>query len=181
MTVPPLFAPKNPATQAACKTAALREMFVCPNHACRCALEMQPGKITRESAHERLDKSQKHDKQPRARRVEFRLNRSSYHIGKRHTQRAAKHQVRNNAQRREKNPQTKQKNCQGEPLDTAQVGSHVRLGRGINRLEKTFAENSVINHRPVHEPAESRCPVYLPAPFRRACWSEKDQMFKAQQ
>src|SRR5581483_1678632 len=51
MTVPPLFAPKNPATQAACKTAALREMFVCPNHACRCALEMQPGKITRESAH----------------------------------------------------------------------------------------------------------------------------------
>src|SRR6266513_5382771 len=100
-------------------------MFVCSNYACGRTLEMQPREITGESTHERLDKSEKHHKQPRASRIEFRLNGSSHHVGKRDAQRASKHEVRNNAQRRQENPKTEQKNCEGKPLNAAQVGGYV--------------------------------------------------------
>jgi hypothetical protein len=48
-------------------------------------------------------------------------------------------------------------------------------------LKKSFAENSVIDHRPVHEPAEARRPVDLTAPFRGPGWTEEDQMLETQQ
>src|SRR6266436_3571307 len=39
VTVPSLVAPKSSATQAACEAGAFRQMFVLPNHVCRCAFE----------------------------------------------------------------------------------------------------------------------------------------------
>src|SRR6476660_9266403 len=39
VTIPSLVAPKSSATQAACEAGAFRQMFVLPNHVCRCALE----------------------------------------------------------------------------------------------------------------------------------------------
>src|SRR6266571_3651221 len=39
VTVPALLAPKNPATKAASEAIAFRQMFVLPNHVCRCAFE----------------------------------------------------------------------------------------------------------------------------------------------
>jgi hypothetical protein len=42
-------------------------------------LEMQPGKVTRPASHQRLNKGQGHDEQPRVDRIEFRLDPRSHH------------------------------------------------------------------------------------------------------
>src|SRR4029077_9062260 len=55
------------------------------------------------------------------------------------------------------------------------------MRRGIDRLEKSFTENPVINDRAINKPAEARSAVNLTAPVRCPSRAEKDQMFKAQQ
>ena len=107
--------------------------------------------------------------------------RAPHHVRKRHAKSAAEHQIRNDAQRRQKNSKPEKKNRQRKPFDAAQIRGHVRLRRGIDRLEKSFAENSVINDRPIEKPTEPRRAVNLTAPFRRAGRAEEDQMLEAQQ
>src|SRR5205085_6994242 len=93
--------------------------------------------------------------------------------------RSAEHQVRHDPQARKKNPEPEKEHGQREPFDAAQVARHIRLRRRINRLEKSLAENPVVNNWPVDEPAETRRAVDLPAPFRRAGRPEKNQMLEA--
>src|SRR3984893_1576377 len=156
-------------------------MFVRPNHIARRALKVQPGEITRKSSHERLGKGQKQDEQAGVDGVEFRFDTRPHHVRERDAERAAKHQIRDNAQHRQKNSEPKKKNREREPFDTAQIDGHVRLRSGIDRLKKTVAENSVINNRPINEPTEAGRSINLAAPFRRAGWAEENQMFEAQQ
>src|SRR5437899_6481668 len=156
-------------------------MLVPPNDVGRCAFEPQPCEISRKSANQRLRKRQNNHEQSRAHSVEFRLDLSAHHVGKRYAKRAAHHQVRNDSERRQKDAQAKKKNRQRKPFNAAQVRGYIRLWRGINRLEKSFTENPVINHRTINEPAEPRRAINLTTPFRRAGWPEKDQMLEAKQ
>src|SRR5438105_2826167 len=181
MTVPSLFAPKNSAAQTTGKIRTGRQMFVRPNHIARRALKVQPGEITRKSSHERLSEGQKQNEQTGMNGVELRFDPRPHHVRERNAERAAKHQIRDNAQHRQKNPKTKKKNREREPFDTAQINGHVRLRCGIDRLKKTVAENSMINHRAVDEPTEARRSINLAAPFRCSGRAEEDQMFEAQQ
>jgi len=128
-----------------------------------------------------LGKGEKHDEQSRRHRIETRLDPGPEHVGNRHAKRSAQHQVRQNAQAGQKNPQPEQEDREREPFDAAQVSRDFRLGRGIDRLEKPVAEKAVINDRAIDEPAEARRPVNLAAPFRRAGRSEKNQMFETEQ
>ena len=47
-----------------------------------------------------------------------------------------------------KKPSAEKKDGKGEPFDAAQVRRHFRLRSGIDRLEKSFAENAMVNNRP---------------------------------
>src|SRR5437588_11490191 len=140
---------------------------------------MEPGEIARPSAHERLREREKSDEKPRRDGIELRLDPRAQHVRDRHAKRSAEHEVRHDPQAREKNPEPEKEHGQREPFDAAQVARHIRLRRGINRLEQSFAENAVVNNRRVNEPAETRGAVDLPAPFRRAGRTEKNQMFEA--
>src|SRR5262245_22537143 len=115
--------------------------------------------------------------------IEFWLDLCSHHVGNRHAKRPAQHEVKHNTQSRQKNSEAEKKNRQRKPFNAAQVGGDFRLWPGINRLEKSFAENPMIDHRPIKEPAKaSRIRgINLPAPFCRAGRSEKNQMLKTQQ
>src|SRR5262249_18442949 len=135
--------------------------------------------LPRTSADERLRKRQNNREQPRAHRVELRFDPRPHHVGKRYAKRAAQHQVRNDSERGKKDTQAKKKNRQRKPFNAAQVRGYVRLRRGINRLEKSFTENPVINHRAINEPAEPRRAINLAAPFRRRGRAEKDEMPEA--
>ncbi|KAG0505159.1 MAG: hypothetical protein Udaeo_15100 [Candidatus Udaeobacter sp.] len=53
--------------------------------------------------------------------VEFWFDPRANHVGKRHAERATQHQVRNNAQPRQKNSQAKKKDHQRKPFDAAEV------------------------------------------------------------
>src|SRR5215467_9372871 len=110
MTIPAFFAPKDTATKSAEKAVSIGQMLVRLNHAPRRTFEMQPGKITRPPSHERLHEGEQHHQQPRIHRVEFWFDWRSHHVGKRDAQSTAKHQIWNNAQRRQKNSETKKKN-----------------------------------------------------------------------
>ena len=156
-------------------------MFVLPDDVRRCAFEMQPREIAGQSAHERLHKREDHDQQTRVHRVEFWFDPRPHHVRKRDAKSAAKHQIRNNAQPRQKNSEAEKKDRQRKPFDAAEVCRDFRLRRGIDRLEKSFTENPVINDRPINKPAEPRGAVDLTAPFRCAGRAEKDQMLEAQQ
>ena len=125
MAISPLLAPKYAAAQTASRADALGQMFVSSNHIDRRALETQPGEIPRKPAHQRLHKRQDHHQQARVHGVELRFDSRPHHIGKRNTKSAAQHQVWNNAQRRQKNSQAKEKNRQRKPFDAAQVRSDV--------------------------------------------------------
>ena len=151
-----------------------------PDDPARRALELQPGEIAGPSAHERLRKGQKHDEQPRRRGVELRLDPRPQHVGKRDAKRAAKHEIRNDAQDRQKDSETEKKEGEREPLDAAQIVGDFRLRRRIDRLEKAFAENPVINDRLVDEPTEARRAVDLSAPFRRPGRAEENKMLEAE-
>src|SRR5205823_4085846 len=92
-----------------------------------------------------------------------------------------KHQIRHDSETRQKNSKTEKKKRQREPFNAAEIRGNVRLRRRIHRLEKSFAENAVVNYRSIDEPAEARRAVDLSAPFRGAGWAEKNQMFEPQQ
>src|SRR5712691_5586731 len=124
-------------------------MFVRADHASRRAFEMEPGEVARKSPHEGLKKSQTHHEQTRRDGIELWFNARANHVGKRDGQSAAKHQIRHDAQRRQKNSKTKKEKRQREPLDAAQISGQIRLRRGIHRLEKSFAENAMINDRAI--------------------------------
>src|SRR6202040_2447809 len=91
------------------------------------------------------------------------------------------HQIGNNAQRRQKNSKTKKEKREREPFDAAEVSGQIRLRRGIHRLEKSFAENAMINNRAINKPAEPWRAVNLAAPFRSPGRTEKKQMFETEQ
>src|SRR5436190_248538 len=156
-------------------------MLVLPNHVCRCSFETQPGEIPREPAYERLRKRQNHHQQARVYRVEFWFDPRSHHVRKRHAKSAAQHQIRNDAQARQKNSESKKKDRQRKPFNAAKVFCDLSLWRRIDGLEKSFTENPVIDNRAVNKPGEARSAVDLTAPFRCAGRAEEDQMFKPQQ
>src|SRR5437660_274075 len=141
---------------------------------------MKPGEIAGKSADERLQKGKAHHHQSRRDGVEPRFDPRADHVGERHRQRATEHQVGNDAQRWQKNPEPKKKKRQREPFDAAEISSDIRLRRGVHRLEKTFAKNAVIDDRSLDKPGKSRRAINLPAPFRGAGRSEEDEMLEAQ-
>src|SRR5437764_15138325 len=64
MSIPPFFAPKSTAAQAASHRAR-RQLFVGADNGSRGAFEMKPGEVSRKSAHQRLNKRQAHHQQTR--------------------------------------------------------------------------------------------------------------------
>jgi hypothetical protein len=48
-------------------------------------------------------------------------------------------------------------------------------------LKKSFAENSMIDHRPVNKPTEARRAIDLAAPLRSASRTKKNQMLESEQ
>src|SRR5437764_3045709 len=145
------------------------------------AFEMQPGEITRPAADERLRKSEKHHQQPRVNGIEARFDSSPYHIRKSDAKSAAEHQIRDDSQWGNEYADAKQKNRQREPFDAAEIRGHIGLRARVDRLEKSVCENSVINYRAIDEPAEAWRAVNLSSPLRCSGWSEKNEMFKAQE
>src|SRR5205823_13615922 len=75
----------------------------------------------------------------------------------------------------------KQKNRQREPFDAAEIPGDIGLRARVDRLEKSVCENSVINYRAIDEPAEAWRAINLSSPLRRSGWSEKNEMFEAQE
>src|ERR1051326_2017516 len=174
MTVASLIAPENAPAQASTEFRFGGQMFVRANDVARSAFEMEPREVTRKSANERLHESETHHEQTRRHRIELWFDVRAHHVGKRDGERTAKHQVGNDPQRREKNSQTEKKERERKPFDAAQVHRNVRLRRRVHRLEKSFAENTVINNRPIDEPTETRRAVNLAAPFCGAGRSEEN-------
>src|SRR5207244_3204375 len=84
-------------------------------------------------------------------------------------------------QRWNKHAHAEKKDGEREPFDTAEISCHFRLRGGIDRLEKSVCENSMINNRATKEPTETRRAVNLPAPFRSSGWPEKYEMLETQQ
>src|SRR5207244_12012481 len=123
-------------------------------------------KIANKSAHERLQKSHTHHEQTRGDGVKLWFDARADHVGKRDGQCAAKHQIRHDAQRRQKNSKAKKEKRQREPLDAAQISGQIRLRRGIHRLEKSFAESAMINDSASDEPTESSSAANLTAACR---------------
>src|SRR6266513_1712782 len=181
MAISPVFAPKNSPAQTAPRFRFGGQMFVRANDTARCSLEMEPGEVARKSAHERLQKSQTHHEQASGNGVEFWFDSRAKHVGQRHRESAAKHQIRNNAQRRQKDSKTKQEEREREPFDTAEVGGQIRLRRRIHRLEKSFAKNAMINDRAINEPTEPRGAVNLTAPFRSPGRTKENQVFESEE
>ncbi len=181
VTVPALFAPKNSAAQIAGKSSAGGQMFVAGDDTARRPFEAKPGEIPRPATHERLRESEKHDQEPSAQSIELRVDPCVHHIRERHAERAPEHEIRDDAQYWQKYAQPKKKNREREPFDTAQITGHFRLRRWINRLKKTFAENSMIDDRPIDEPTEARRSINLAAPLRCAGWAEENQMFESEE
>src|SRR6266852_52864 len=178
MTISAILAPKNPASQAAARLCGGGQNVVCADDTARCAFKMEPREIARKSAHERLEKSQTHHEQTRGDGVKLWFDARADHVGKRDGQCAAKHQIMHDAQRRQKNSKAKKEKRQREPLDAAQISGQIRLRRGIHRLEKSFAENAMINDGAIDEPTESWRTVNLTAPFRSSGRAEENQVFE---
>src|SRR5581483_7595201 len=178
MSIFPLVAPIRRPGGTATKFGL--QFFVRHNDAARRAFEMQPGEVTGKSPNERLHEGEQRHEQTGVDGIVARLDPLPHHVGKRNAQRAAEHQIRNNAQPGHENTEPEKKNRQGEPFDAAQIGGDLRLRPRINRLEKSFAENSVINHGPSQKPTEARLAVNLAAPFRGAGRPEKNEMFETQ-
>ncbi len=128
VTVPALFAPKNSAAQTAApppRGSASRQMFMPADDAARRPFEAKPGEISGPASHKRLGESETHYQQPRAHGIKLGLDPRAHHVGKRHAQRAPKHKIRHDAQRRQKNSQPEKKNRQREPFDAAEIGGQV--------------------------------------------------------
>src|SRR5438034_4856442 len=142
---------------------------------------MQPGKITRPTSDEWLRKSKEHHQQAGKNGIEARLNPRAYHIRERDTKCAAEHQIRDDSQRWNKHAHAEKKDGEREPFDTAEISCHFRLRSGVDRLEESICENSMINDRAIDEPTETWRAVNLSAPFCSSGWPEKDEMLKTQQ
>src|SRR5438874_1595285 len=142
---------------------------------------MQPGKITRPTPNEWLRKSQKHHQQAGKNGIEVRLDPRAYHIRERDTKCAAEHQIRDDPQRWNKYAHAEKKDGEREPFDAAEITGHFRLRSGIDRLEESVCENSMINNWTIDEPTETRRAVNLPPPFRSSGRPEKNEMFETQQ
>src|SRR5438270_8295886 len=97
VTVTAFVAPENSAPQSVSGFCIRRQMFVGANNAAWRPFEMEPGEVSRKSAHERLEKSETHHEQARRHGIELRFDVRADHVGKRHGQSAAEHQIRNNA------------------------------------------------------------------------------------
>src|SRR5216110_3185464 len=107
-------------------------------------------------------------------RIEFWFDRRAHHVRERHAEGAATHEVRHDAQCGKKDSETKKKNRKREPFNAAEVSGDFRLRCRINRLKKSFAENSVIDNRPIHEPAETWRSIDLTTPFRSPSRAESN-------
>src|SRR5262245_36637302 len=138
------------------------------------SLKLEPGEIAIPSTDEGLGKGEEHNKQARRYRVKARLNPGAQHVGKRDAKRCPKHQVRNDPKDGQKNSETEKKEGQREPLDAADIVGDLRLGGWINRLEKAFAENPVVDNRAIDEPTEARGTINLSAPLGRSGWTEEN-------
>src|SRR5205823_3358922 len=104
-------------------------------------------------------------------RIEFWFDRRAHHVRERHAEGAATHEVRHDAQCGQKDSEPKKKNPQREPFNAAEVSGALRLRRRINRLKKSFAENSVIDNRPINNPTQTWCSIDLTSPFRSPSWA----------
>src|SRR5438067_1707537 len=173
-------APKSTAAQAASHRAG-RQLLMGADYGSRGAFEMKPGEVSRKSSHQRLNKRQTHHQQTRRHGVELRLDPSADHIGERHRQGSAKHEIRNDPQRRQENSKPEQEQSQRKPLDAAQIRRDIGLRGGVHRLEKSLAENSMVNNRAINKPAKPWRAVDLAAPFRGSGWAEEDQVFETQE
>src|SRR5438552_18135435 len=95
--------------------------------------------------------------------IEFWLDRRAHHVRERHAESAATHEVRHDPQCGQENPETQKKNRQREPFNAAELSGHLRLRRSINRLKKSFAQNSMIDNRPINEPTNTWRAIALTA------------------
>ena len=102
------------------------------------------------------------------------------HVGKRHQQRAADHQIRNDPQERDRYGNEENKRRQRDPLDAAQIRSDLGLRRRVNGLKQPLAEHAVVDHGLVDEPGEARRAVDLTLPFRRPGRPEKHEVLEPQ-
>jgi hypothetical protein len=155
-------------------------LLVSSNNATRRALELQPREIAVPAADQRLGEGQEHDEQTRGYGIKLRLDSRAQHVGKRDTKGATQHQVGDNPQHRQEDSQSEEKKREDEPLDTADVVGDFRLSRRVDRLEKAFTKDSVIDDRAIDEPGETRRTVNLSTPFRRAGWTEKNEVLETQ-
>src|SRR5262245_8337689 len=105
-------------------------------------------------------------------RLQLRVN----HVGKRHKERPAEHEVRDDSQNRERNRKTENKQGQRHPFDTAQIGGKVRLRSRVNGLKESLAENPMIDDRPIHEPSKTRRTIDLAFPLRGAGRAKENKM-----
>src|SRR5437762_13937214 len=99
-------------------------------------------------------------------RIEFWFDRRAHHVRERHAKGAPTHEVRHDPQRGQKDAETKKTKRKREPFNAAEVSGDLRLRRRLNRLKKSFAENSVIAKRPIRTPTKTSCPIALTAQFR---------------
>src|SRR6476469_3807803 len=173
--------PIGEAAPVAPKFFADGKLLVLRNDKTGRALEMQPSEITRPAAEERLRESEKHHQQPRVNGIKARFDSRPHHVRKGDAERAAEHQIRDDPQQRNEDANAKKQNRECEPFDAAKIRGHVGLRTWINGLEKSVCENSMINYRTIDEPAEARRAVNLSSPLSRSGWSEKNEMFEAQE
>src|SRR5207244_10728363 len=116
-------------------------------------------------------KNEKRHQQPRVNGIEARLDPRTQHIRKGDAECAPEHQLWDEPEWGNEDADAKKKDRECEPFDAAEIRGDIGLRSGINGLEKSVCENSVINYRAIDEPAEARRAVNLSAPLRRSCWS----------
>ena len=176
MAVLPLLAPvlrcATPVNSAPAATV------VRADNGARRPFKMKPGEIARPSPHQGLREGEERDQQTRRNRVEPGLDARTQHVGDGHAKRSAEHQVRHDPQARHEDTEPEEENREREPFDAAEVRGDFRLRRGIDGLEKSFAEDAVIDDRPVDEPTEARRSVNLTRHFAVPVWAEENKILK---
>ena len=146
----------------------------------RGAFKFQPGEIAGPTANEGLGERQKGHEQSRGDRVVFGLEPRVDHVGERHEQGSAEHQIRHDAKERNRDGAEENEKREGDPLDAAEVGGDIGLRGGVDGLEESLAEDAVVDHGFVDEPGEARRAVDLAFPFRGAGRPEEDEMLESQ-
>src|SRR5207247_10501295 len=96
-------------------------------------------------------------------RIEFWFDRRAHHVRERHAKGAPTHEVRHDAQRGQKDAETKKKNRKREPFNAAEVSGDLRLRRRINRLKKSFAENYGKDDQPINNHTQTFSSIYSKA------------------